>query len=286
MDEPEFANSPFGVVADDWISYMRRLREFNSIIHRVLRVTVPQVALAQSVVGRTPLGKTPRVMDTGKAIAAGRREIKSDFEFTHALILVAAWGVFEAFVSDACQAALIMNPALLEAKPFENARIPAAMLFKEPAERIAVAYEQAVVRLRSDARQGDKRPLIGVKKIEAHLGVASLSGRGNDISDELGRTILHVQQTRHVWAHRGGKADEQFVNNCLSLGVEVGDTVRISASQIRKYYHAIVVYGFLIINRHRSSCGLPPKPFPGGREAPFADPYADEWGVAEESASA
>ncbi len=286
MDEPDFANSPFGVVADDWIGYMRRLREFNSIIHRVLRVTVPQVAVAQNVVGRTPLRKTQRVVDTGKAVAAGQREIKSDFEFTHALILVAAWGVFEAFVSDACKATLGMNPVLLEAKPFENIKISAAMLFKEPEERIAAAYEQAVLRLRSDARQGDRRPLIGVAKVEAQLSIAGLGSRGSDISDELGRTILHVHQTRHVWAHRGGRADEQFVSNCPSLGVKNGDTVSISASQIRNYYHAIVVYGFLIINRHRSSCGLPPKPFPGGRQAPFADPYADEWGVAEESASA
>lgn len=280
MDESRFADSPFGSVADDWISYMRRVVEFNAVVRNVLRTSVPQAALTQSVLDRTPLRRKKRVVNTGRVIAAGRREIKSDFEFTHALILMATWGAFEAFVSDACKAALIMNPALLEAKPFENAKVSAAVLFKEPEDRVAAAYDQAILRLRSDARQGDKRPLLGVDKVEAQLSVAGLRGR-NDISDDLGRSILHVQQTRHAWAHRGGKADEQFANNCPSLDVNIGDTVRISAEQNREYSHALVVYGFLIINRYRSSYRLPPRPFPGGRQAPFADPYADEWGISE-----
>jgi hypothetical protein len=191
MEESEFAASGFGIVSSDWVSYMRRVLQYNSIVHSLMRFYVPQVGLAQSVVERTPLKRRSRVVGVGRAIAAGKTEIRNDFEFTHAMIIMAAWGAFEAFVTDICKALLLANPDLVETKPFENIKIPASLLFKDPEERAAAVYDHAVVRLSS----AEKRPLIGVGKVEAQLKMVGLAGH-NDISDDLGRNILHIQQTR------------------------------------------------------------------------------------------
>ncbi|MFL0239279.1 hypothetical protein [Mycobacterium sp. SMC-17] len=281
MDESEFEASEFRIAYNDWAAYMRQVLQYNANVRSLIRTYLPPVAGVQRILGRTPLKSHARVVRVGRSVSAGKTELASGFSFTHAVTLMAVWGAFEAFVADGCKAQLLLHPELVETKPFESARVPASLLFKDRRDRVAALYDHAVVRLRSDVRQGDKTPLIGIAKIEAQLKIVGLGNRGHDISDELGQAILHAQQSRHVWAHRAGKADEQFIKNCPMITTEVGKIIQITQEQNDLYCYALIVYGLLINNRFREAHDLAPEPFPWDRNVPFADPYANLWGVSD-----
>lgn len=269
-----FMATPFGKAIRDWLAFMGRVIEFNDLVRRGITTLGPTVKIT-SIIG-TLINKLSTEQKAGadKAIAMAQREVDSDFELMHALILVAAWGSFEAFIEDVCKAVLAMDRKLLTSKAFEGVKIPASALVDDLDDQIHLIFAEASKKLNADLK-------IGVGKFEHLLALVGLEGNG-DISDELRGAIFYAQQTRNVWAHRSGKADKRFLERCPNKGYSLGNTVKISTEQNHIHLHALMTYGVLVVNRFLTIRQLKLIPFPGSEDALFADPYAKQWGTMPE----
>lgn len=263
--------SPFGTVVSDWLAFTGRIMDFNETVCTGIKAIGP-IAIVSGVLGTITSAVTDEQREhIGRAFQSAKSQIDTDFELVHALTLLAAWGAFEAFVEDVCKALLVMDRSLLTSKSFENVKIPAPMLVGDPSEQIDFVFNEASKKMNSDLK-------IGVGRFEPLLELVGLNGNG-DISDGLKEAIFYAQQTRHVWAHRAGKADKRFLERCPNKGFALGDTVKISTEQSNLHLHALMTYGVLIVNRFLAAHGVNPIPYSGDENSAFADPYAERWGT-------
>ena len=119
MRNEEFETSPLMAAYSSWADYMKRVVDMNETLHRGLRF-VPSVARAgELAMAQSRPGNASDILASLQgAVTSAQREIDSDFEFIHALILMAAWGALEAFIEDVCIAVLTMKPDLLAGDSF------------------------------------------------------------------------------------------------------------------------------------------------------------------------
>ena len=97
----------------------------------------------------------------------------------------------------------------------------------------------------------------GVDRFEAVLELLNLSEQvPKPITDEF----YKAQMVRKVWAHNAGIADAKFVRQAAHLGFKQGDLVAITTEQLFDYLGAILVYTWIIMNRHRALHRLDPMP--------------------------
>lgn len=276
VDQAELFASPLGVAFMDWLQYLKRIIDFDQVVSRSVRnliPTAPVIAFLGKLFNKVT---DEQRIEIEHGIALGKHEIDTDFEFMHALLLIAAWGSFEAFVDDACVGLLQTQPELLDTKPFANVKIPPSVLLLVPGEQMTQILEQAKSRLSTALKNG-------VGKFESQLELVGLDGQG-DISDELRDAIFYTQQIRNVWAHKGGRADKRFIEKCPALGYGLGDTVAISTESTATHLRALMVYGMLIMNRYLAASGIPPMPWPDhDPDGPFSDPYAKQWGPMQQA---
>lgn len=271
MDHAWFAAHPFGIAVRDWLEFMGRVIAFNDLAHLSIVALRPTIAITTAVGTLFKKLGDEHKTAANRHIAWASQEIDSDFELMHALILVAAWGSFEAFVDDVCKALLAMDRSLLTSEPFRSVKIPASVVAADPIEQIDLIFTEATKKLSTDLG-------AGIGKFEPLLKLVGLDGNG-DISDELRNAIFYAQQTRNVWTHRAGKADKKFLKHCGHMKFGLGDTVKISTDQTNTYLRALTVYGVLVVNRFLGVHNISPMPFPGDGNSPFADPYARRWGT-------
>jgi hypothetical protein len=180
------------------------------------------------------------------AVSACLDEIAGDFEFTNALILLATFGAFEAFLDDVIATQLEHEPHWNDG--YENGK-----------------------------KKAKKKITGGAGKFEPYLALVGLEGH-DDISDGLGSELEAAHRIRNVWAHNAGKADEQFLRWYPSSTVAIGDVVRISSDDCQRYVSALAAYAWLIMCRYRLRRKLGPMVWqPRNAHAQFALEYIDEW---------
>lgn len=178
-----------------------------------------------------------------------KRENDSGFITFHALYIVGLWGAFEAFVDDCCRGLISVSPQLLKTDPFKNISISAADLDKGADAINAEIFRQ--LRAGKSVREGidDK----GKFKI-----LLKAVGIRVDAPDQLSAAVWEAQHVRNLWAHKAGKADEEFLKNCPSLGIPLGDHVAIKQQMAEKYALALTGYVHLVFNRFLVSEGYTP----------------------------
>ena len=236
--------------ATSWIDYMERVILFNETMHHGIRSALPIGKIAD-LVSRTMTENPPSQQKRIRAsLAQAQQEIDADFEFVHALTLMAAWGAFDAFVEDLCQAMLVVEPQLLEAPAFKGVKLsPEILLVADVSKQMEIVFKEASNKVSADLK-------VGVGKFESQLKLVGLEGRG-DLSDDLKKAMLFAGQVRNVWAHRAGKADSRFIEHCGDhFGVNEGDTLSISTPVSQEFMGAIATYGWLILNRYNLRRGL------------------------------
>lgn len=271
IDHAWFAAQPFGIAMRDWLGFMRRVIAFNETVCTGIKAVGPMAAVSAVIGKKIKAMSDEQETRLRNAFESAKREIDGDFELVNALSLLAAWGSFEAFIEDVCKAMLLMDRKLLESKPFETLKLPAAVLVSDPYEQTDLVFSEVTKKLNSDLK-------IGAGKFECLLELVGLDGNG-DVSDELKDAIFYAQQTPNVWAHRSGKADKRFVERCPNMGLAVGDVVKIGTEQNNVYLYALMIYGVLVVNRFLDKHNINPVPFPGNENSPFADPYMQRWGT-------
>jgi hypothetical protein len=131
----------------------------------------------------------------------------------------------------------------------------------------------------------NQRPLLFVDKIERQLATVGLS---DTVPRDLTNNLNASKLTRNAWAHKAGKADQYFVDNCPATPFNVGDTVTVDRDALTNYLAGMVTYAIIILNRYRDQqAGLPPvenwagnekyqNPFKAGADALFPNPTSHD----------
>ncbi|WP_264026818.1 hypothetical protein [Mycolicibacterium insubricum] len=174
-------------------------------------------------------------------------EIRAGFPTLHAHALLGLWGAFERFVEDTFTALIVAQPELLEGERFARIKLSMRAALASGEERAqAVLYE--ITRNTS----GPKK--LGVNQFEDLLDHLSLSG---EVPENVKDSVFAAQQVRHVWAHRGGVADAQFVGR-YPTRAQVGEKLMIDISEFSRYMHGLHMYGLVIVNRYLKEIDEPP----------------------------
>ena len=123
---------------------------------------------------------------------------------------------------------------------------------------------EAMPTLSASSRRKPKTP---VEKKERQLAMAGLS---STVPPNLTDNVNASKLTRNIWAHKAGKADQYFVDNCPGTSFSAGDTVTVDREVLKDYLAGMVTYAIIILNRYRDQQdGLQPvENFAGNTEYP------------------
>lgn len=160
-------------------------------------------------------------------------ELKQDFPFLHASMLVGAWGALEAAVEDMLIGISLNEAEVLEKDEFRKIRVPLSTfeaLDKE--ERIRFLLEEVERALGGGVGQG-------VESFERLLRVFELSG---PIDDGVKKTLWEMNHIRNVIVHRDSRADARLLKACPWLPFKVGDRVLINYQKYGPYSDAVFEY--------------------------------------------
>lgn len=97
----------------------------------------------------------------------------------------------------------------------------------------------------------------GIGRFEAVLDPVGLGGAVDEI---VRRALFELNQIRNVIVHKGGRADRRLVESCAWLGMQRGDTVRVSGSMFRRYQLAAYWYVVELRSRVDERLGLTRSP--------------------------
>ncbi|GAC00272.1 hypothetical protein GONAM_14_01310 [Gordonia namibiensis NBRC 108229] len=254
MSEFEFQQTRVGLAGASWINFFERSHDYLRISHASIQAAVPLTASLNSIpkLLDRPLGLDEESRTLLHEVGTkAERELETGFELTNALVLMALWGAFEAFVEDVCKGAIFHDRTLLNEPGLNKARYTVSALIQLDEEHlIEQVFKDSVDQLRSDNR--------GIGKFEAQLGLVRLDGK---VPREIKDAIFDAQQDRNVWAHRAGTADNRYVRELGRNRFRAGETVKISREKIEDYFLALMTYGTIIINRFREALftsGTPP----------------------------
>ena len=170
---------------------------------------------------------------------------QTDFALLHSHTIMGVWGALEAGIEDLVVAWLAHRPELIADGPMANQKVVASV-FEQ------LTREERVRQLVTDWRRGKR--FIGVSAFESMLELVHLDG---GVSELVRSNLRLMQQYRHLVAHRGGVADQRFVDVCAELGYKAGDTVRINRDQMGTMLLAGTVYAAEVDDRVLSALALP-----------------------------
>lgn len=164
----------------------------------------------------------------------------------YGLIIVAIWSAFESSFDDFVKALIVERPETLRDKDISRIKVPITQLFADGEDKAEVVLDG----IKDAVGKG-----AGVSRCEAILKYLDLSG---PVPQEIKDQVYHCQMIRHVWAHRAGVADPQFVQKAKRLGFSEGDLVAVDTQQLIDSLSAVVFYAMIIMNRHRQLHALEP----------------------------
>lgn len=168
-----------------------------------------------------------------------------------ALAVIATWSAFEAWVQDFVKILMRSDPYILENRAVQERKYSMSDLLAPEADRLDVVYRALYASL------GRKR---GVDRYEDLFKVVGLSAA---VPPLIKDTFYAAQSVRHVWVHRAGVADAEFVRQAPHLGYLEGELVAIPYKEMSEYMSAVITYAFIVANRHRAIHGLGPIPMEG-----------------------
>lgn len=134
-----------------------------------------------------------------------KREIEEDFPLLRGHALVGLWGPFEAFHEDLAVEWVRARPSALSSASVMTLTVPLGE-YEALDETERAVY---LVRLLKQQSGLERQPGLG-----QFLPLLQKIGIFGTVADDVRRDILELQQTRHLWAHRGGWTDETFVSAC------------------------------------------------------------------------
>lgn len=175
-----------------------------------------------------------------------RRQLDPDLEDPrrNGLTIVATWSAFESSFDDFAKALIMERPDSVKNKDIAKIKVSITQLFTAGEEKAEVVLEG----IKDTVGKG-----AGVSRCEEILKYVDLSG---PVPKEIKDAVYHSQMIRHIWAHRVGVADAQFIKRAKQLGFREGEIVAVDSRQLADYLNAMLMYAMILMNRHRVTHGL------------------------------
>lgn len=188
-----------------------------------------------------------RIRDEKRTLEACRKmakssqdEIDSGFATLHSQSIVALWGTLDALVEDLLTAWIRNEPKALQAREFQKIKVSVFEYeFFDEDQRAAFLVRELTRSLNADLKRG-------IGRFETLLAVVGLTGK---IDKPFRRDLFELSQVRNILVHRAGIADEIFCSNCPWVGVKLGDAISMDHDVYIRYYKAVHVYMFDLMNR-------------------------------------
>lgn len=193
-----------------------------------------------------------KLAEANRLSTIAQSEIRNGFPLLHAHSLVYMWSILEALIDDLFVGALMNSPALLLGPHFSKLKIPIAEY-----ESAAAGSERMSIALRYfKQHMSGQQSKSGAARFEALLSAVALAGR----VPKLVRESFHeLENLRHVIVHRASVADSRLCMTCPKLGYSRGERVRVTNTQMRKYYEATQTYMLCLMKRAKPSSAIPKK---------------------------
>lgn len=137
-----------------------------------------------------------------------QKEIDAGFPTLHAHSLLGLWGALECLVEDIFRESIKALPELLAGEALSKIKLPVSVLYGSEEERANLLLFELSRNLGADKR-------LGVGQFEVILDPINLGGA---VPHKIKDAVFDAQQTRHIWAHRGGIADATFVERRPGVG--------------------------------------------------------------------
>lgn len=122
------------------------------------------------------------------------------------LIIVSMWSAFESSFDDFAKALIMEHPEALKDKDISKIRVPITQLFADGEEKAEVVLDG----IKDAVGKG-----AGVSRCEDILKYLDLN---EGVPKAIKDAVYHSQMIRHIWAHRVGIADAQFVQKAGQIG--------------------------------------------------------------------
>lgn len=229
------ADDAFLLALDTWTDYVTAAEQI--VIHAVSfmesRYNEPDglrlIRMEESFIARAE-----------EAAALLRPEVESGFPTVHAHALLGLCGALESYVEDVILAELLANPSHLSRPAFEKIKVPVSIL-----ELPVAARNRRILQEASRATSADLAS--GVTRHERMLKLVDLSGV---VPERIRDAVFLTTEIRNVWAHRGGIADERFLDKCPKLGFPLGQKVAVQRPLFGRLMHGLTAYAWVIANRY------------------------------------
>jgi hypothetical protein len=191
--------------------------------------------------------QTQRYAEAKKLAAFAKKEIEERFPLLTGHSLVGLWGALEASFDDFLFVRLLTAPSFLRNPECIRFKVSALDLLSDSLEkRTRLVLHEITRNLGAEFKKG-------IARFEEPLNCVGLGG---DVEPGIRKVILEMQQLRHIWAHRGGVADDRFKETCPWVKVEVGERAKIHPETFADYSLVALAYFTAITNRALRERGL------------------------------
>lgn len=193
--------------------------------------------------------------------AASSAEIERDFELLRAHAVVGLWGALEDFHDDLLIEWLQVKPgALRDSAIGANVNVPIGeYLARDDRGRSELVVSELKKTLRSDLQPG----------VGQFLPVLNELGLHGQLDPDVKKSILELQQTRHLWAHRAGIVDQRFLDACpWRNDVSIGGRLHVDDAMWHASLAALSKYSATLLDWVETLGGDDLKGRPDGEPAP------------------
>jgi hypothetical protein len=230
-----FAGSPLQMPLANWSRYAGGTEDLVHITHEGFSRALREPEILRVLQAENPL------IERAEWIAArAKPELERGFPTLHAHALLGLYGALECLIEDIFVAVIAAQPAVLASEAFDKLKLPVSLMMSED-----LASRNAAV-LREASQMSGFDLAAGVTKYERLLKFVGLNG---PVPVRVKDSLYVSQNVRNVWAHRGGIADQRFVNRCPTFGVAVGDEIVLTTERFLPMMHGLHMYGMVVANR-------------------------------------
>jgi hypothetical protein len=211
--------------------------------------------------GPLPSGLAWELASLRRDVEVAREEYEYRFPLLHEHAVVAMWGLLEALVEDLVVAVLLEVPEALQ-------REQMAVLHLTVGEAETLDRHERAWLILERLQASIKGNRMGVGQFKDLLNVFGLAPSP---TAETKRTLLEMQQLRHVIVHRNAVADRKLLQTCPWLvadeALTTGQRVTITHEDYIRYWRAAHDYVIGLANMVRAQLGRDALPL-------YADPAA------------
>lgn len=177
----------------------------------------------------SPRHPTPEELDHAAKLEAFAAEQMPHFAFLHSLAAFRLWAILETAVED-WLSELLQKHAELRIQPafasLEGRLVEFVAMSMQEQTKILIGGQKQ--RLASSLKKG-------VGRFEALLSTVSLGGTVPALPR---RIILELAEVRNVVAHKNGRADSRFMNQCPWFGAQNNSRLTVTHQHFQRYVAA------------------------------------------------